>query len=94
MEIQAMMVEELAQEIVDAALCAGYVSMAREQGWDPTDFDLAQGDLEMLGGKHPIAPWQEECEALLEADRDAWTVMVRMVQASVRMMLAVEVANG
>jgi hypothetical protein len=93
MEIQAMMVEELAQAIVGAALCAGYLAMAKEQGWDPADFDLAQGDLETLQGRDPSAPWQEECEALMEADRDAWKVMVRMVQASVRMMLAVEVGS-
>ena len=94
MEVKAQMVEELAQGIVDAALYADYLSMAKEQGWDPAEFELAQGDLEMLEGKDLIAPWQQECEALLEADRDAWQVMVRMVQATVRYLLAQEVANG
>ena len=95
MEAKAMMVEELAQEIAQGALDNEYVWMAREQGWDPRFYGLAEGDLELLAGIQDSA-WQEECQAL--AGTEAWVPFLSMVVARVRALLsaavAQEVANG
>ena len=85
MEIKAQMVQELAEEIFGAAMDVGYGKVAKEHGWNPEDFQLSYGDLEMLAGEQPGAPWSKECNELLHADQEAWEAMVVMVRATVRM---------
>ena len=93
--MEAMMVEELAQEIAQGALDNGYIWMAREQGWDPRFYGLLEGDLELLAGMQ-VSAWQEECQAV--AGTEAWPAFVSMVVIRVRALLsaavAQEVANG